>query len=89
MADRSKSKVTDEDIIGLKSFEKLLPRFERLCEVGCERSRAGSRLPSATEPFLAAAVHVRRDGTGGTAYPWQAVCTASKTEVDYLFTEAE
>ncbi len=34
MAGRSKPKITDGDITGLKYFEKLLPLFERLREVG-------------------------------------------------------
>ena len=43
MAGRSKPRITDGDITGLKYFEKLLPLFERLHEVGCERDSAGNR----------------------------------------------
>jgi hypothetical protein len=43
MADRSKPRITDRDITGLKYFEKLLPLFQRLHEVGCERDAAGNR----------------------------------------------
>ncbi len=43
MAGQSKPKITDKDITGLKYFEKLLPLFERLHEVGCERDTAGNR----------------------------------------------
>ena len=43
MAGRSKPKMTESDITGLKFFEKLLPLFERLHEVGCERDTAGNR----------------------------------------------
>ena len=43
MAGRSKPRITDGDITGLKYFEKLLPLFERLREVGCERDTAGNR----------------------------------------------
>jgi Transposase DDE domain len=35
--------VTDEDVVGLKYFRRLLPLFERLREVGCERDTAGNR----------------------------------------------
>ena len=43
MAGQSKRKITDKDITGLKYFEKLLPLFERLHEVGCDRDTAGNR----------------------------------------------
>ena len=43
MAGRAKANITDKDITGLKYFEKLLPLFERLREVGCERDAAGNR----------------------------------------------
>lgn len=43
MAGRAKPNITDRDISGLKYFEKLLPLFERLREVGCERDAAGNR----------------------------------------------
>jgi hypothetical protein len=43
MAGRAKAKITNRDITGLKSFEKLRPLFERLHEVGCERDTVGSR----------------------------------------------
>jgi hypothetical protein len=35
--------VTDEDVVGLKYFRRLLPLLERLREVGCERDTAGNR----------------------------------------------
>ncbi len=35
--------VTDEDVVGLKYFRRLLPLFERLRGVGCERDKAGNR----------------------------------------------
>ena len=38
-----KSEIRDKDITGLKYFEKLLPLFRRLREVGCERDVAGNR----------------------------------------------
>jgi hypothetical protein len=38
-----KPPITDKEITGLKYFEKLLPLFERLHEVGCERDTAGNR----------------------------------------------
>ena len=43
MAGPSKPRITDRDITGLKYFEKLLPLFDRLHEVGCERDTAGNR----------------------------------------------
>ena len=43
MAGKSKLKITDRDIAGLKYFEKLLPLFDRLHEVGCERDTASNR----------------------------------------------
>jgi hypothetical protein len=43
MADRVKPRITDKQITGLKYFEKLLPLFERLHEVDCERDTAGNR----------------------------------------------
>ena len=43
MAGESKPTITDRDITGLKYFEKLLPLFDRLHEVGCERDTAGNR----------------------------------------------
>lgn len=39
----SRKKITDRDVTGLKYFRRLLPLFERLHEVGCERDRAGNR----------------------------------------------
>ena len=42
MAEKRK-RVTDEDITGLKYFRRLLPLFERLHEVGCQRDQAGNR----------------------------------------------
>jgi hypothetical protein len=43
MAGRAKPKITDKDFTGLKYFEKLLPLFARLHEVGCARDKAGNR----------------------------------------------
>lgn len=42
MAEKRK-RVTDEDITGLKYFRRLLPLFERLHEVGCQRDKACNR----------------------------------------------
>src|SRR5690606_32907171 len=42
MAERRGS-VTERDITGLKYFRRLLPLFERLHEVGCDRDKAGNR----------------------------------------------
>jgi hypothetical protein len=35
--------VSDEEIVGLKYFRRLLPLFKRLRGVGCERDKAGNR----------------------------------------------
>ena len=43
MSDRSKDKVRECDVQGLKYFKKLRPLFARLHEVGCQRDRAGNR----------------------------------------------
>jgi hypothetical protein len=42
-SDKAKREIRDKDITGLKYVEKLLPLFERLHEVGCERDTAGNR----------------------------------------------
>ena len=38
-----KPQIRDKDLTGLKYFEKLLPLFARLHEVGCQRDTAGNR----------------------------------------------
>ncbi len=43
MAGKKRKKVRDEDITGLKYFDKLQPMLARLHEVGCQRDRAGNR----------------------------------------------
>jgi hypothetical protein len=43
MATERRKDVREEDITGLKYFDKLLPLFARLHEVGCERDKAGNR----------------------------------------------
>ena len=43
MAGKRRARVREKDITGLKYFDKLLPLFERLHEVGCERDQAGNR----------------------------------------------
>lgn len=43
MAGKRREKVREKDITGLKYFDRLLPLFERLHEVGCERDKAGNR----------------------------------------------
>ncbi len=42
-SDNPKPEIRDKDITGLKYFEKLLPLFRRLHEVGCDRDAAGNR----------------------------------------------
>ena len=43
MAGKKREKVRDEDITGLKYFDKLQPLLQRLHDVGCERDKAGNR----------------------------------------------
>ena len=43
MANKKREDVREQDITGLKYFDKLLPLFERLHDVGCERDTAGNR----------------------------------------------
>jgi hypothetical protein len=43
MAPKKRENVRDEDITGLKFFDKLLPLFEPLHAVGCQRDKAGNR----------------------------------------------
>ena len=43
MAGQKRKDVEERDITGLKYFQELLPLFERLHEVGCQRDRAGNR----------------------------------------------
>ena len=43
MAGKKREKVRDEDVTGLKYFDKLQPLLKRLHEVGCGRDKAGNR----------------------------------------------
>ncbi len=43
MAGKKREKVEERDVTGLKYFQDLLPLFERLHEVGCQRDKAGNR----------------------------------------------
>jgi hypothetical protein len=43
MAGKKREKVRDEDVTGLKYFDKLQPLLHRLHEVGCRRDKAGNR----------------------------------------------
>ena len=43
MAGKKRRKVRERDITGLKYFQDLLPLFERLHDVGCQRDKAGNR----------------------------------------------
>jgi hypothetical protein len=42
MAEKRKQ-ISEQDVTGLKYFRRLLPLFQRLHEVGCERDKAGNR----------------------------------------------
>jgi hypothetical protein len=43
MAGKKREKVRDEDVTGLKYFDKLQPLLKRLHEVGCQRDKVGNR----------------------------------------------
>ena len=43
MAGKKQEKVHERDITGLKYFQDLLPLFDRLHDVGCDRNKAGNR----------------------------------------------
>jgi hypothetical protein len=43
MVGKKREDVRDKDITGLKYFDKLLPLFKPLHEVGCQRDKAGNR----------------------------------------------
>jgi hypothetical protein len=43
MAGKKRKKVRDEDVTGLKYFDKLKPLLQRLHDVGCQRDKAGNR----------------------------------------------
>ena len=43
MAGKRREEVREQDITGLKYFDKLAPLLERLHHVGCERDKAGNR----------------------------------------------
>jgi hypothetical protein len=43
MAGKQRDKVRERDITGLKYFQRRLPLFDRLHEVGCQRDKAGHR----------------------------------------------
>jgi hypothetical protein len=43
MAGKKREKIRQQDITGLKFFDMLLPMFERLHDVGCQRDKAGNR----------------------------------------------
>jgi len=43
MAGKKRQKVREEDVTGLKYFDKLQPLLRRLHDVGCQRDKAGNR----------------------------------------------
>src|SRR5450830_77924 len=43
MAGKRRDKVREEDVTGLKYFDKLAPLLTRLHDVGCQRDKAGNR----------------------------------------------
>ena len=43
MAGKKQDKIRESDITGLKYFQDLLPLFDRLHDVGCDRDKAGNR----------------------------------------------
>jgi len=43
MAGKKRDEVRERDVTGLKYFQRLLPLFDRLHDVGCQRDKAGNR----------------------------------------------
>jgi hypothetical protein len=43
VARKERDRIQEQDITGLKYFDRLAPLLERLRDVGCERDRAGNR----------------------------------------------
>ena len=43
MPGKKRKKVAERDIVGLKYFQQLLPLFDRLHNIGCQRDKAGNR----------------------------------------------
>ena len=43
MAGKRRDDVREEDVTGLKYFDKLAPLLARLHDVGCQRDKAGNR----------------------------------------------
>ena len=43
MAGKHREDVREEDVTGLKYFDKLAPLLARLHDVGCQRDKAGNR----------------------------------------------
>lgn len=43
MEGATKPKITDKDLVGLKDFDRLLPRLARWHDAGCARDKAGNR----------------------------------------------
>jgi hypothetical protein len=43
MAGKKREEIRDEDVTGLKYFDKLQPLLKRLHDVGCQRDKAGNR----------------------------------------------
>ena len=43
MANKKRKKVRDEDVVGLKYFDRLRPLLSRLHDDGCERDKSGNR----------------------------------------------
>ena len=43
MVRKKRDRIQEQDITGLKYFDRLAPLLERLRDVGCERDRAGNR----------------------------------------------
>ena len=51
MAGKKREKVRDEDVTGLKYFDKLQPLLKRLHEVGCQRDKAGNPVSIVSQPL--------------------------------------
>ena len=43
MAGKTRKRIRERDVIGLKYFDQLVPLLERLHDVGCQRDKARNR----------------------------------------------
>lgn len=66
MAGKQRADVREEDITGLKLFDKLVPMLKSLHEVGCERDKAGNRRDGKGVRNLSSVLPTKVPDTNGT-----------------------